>query len=205
MRRPRGVGIIIVMLLGLSGCAGMQQQEGWTSPVMTSAHGPGADERPLARLAFWRRPRADSNTVPADRSGTSDPGQTGLAANDPASSSDASSKRPSLLRRFTLLGQRLKGSKDDDSELATPPAWKLGSPAAGPVSTAYTTTASSRVASGSNAAMPSARPVSVASHASTNKPQLDVEAIPAAHSGTSSSSADNSESAPPVPFAPDAD
>ncbi len=212
MRRPREVGIVMVMLLGLSGCAGMPQQGGWASPSGANSYASGANERPLARLAWWRRPKADSETPPGDASGVTNPGRTGLLASDSASSSDASTARPSLLRRFALLGQRLTGNRDDDSDSSLPPAWKHGSPAAGPVTTAYAAPASSRVASGStssasakaNSDQSSGSPGEVALDVSGKQPQLDSAAIPAGHSGTTASSAGDSEAAPPVPFVPDA-
>ena len=98
MRRPREVGIGVVMLLGLSGCASMQQQGGWASPSRTTAY--GAEERPLARLAFWRRPRAESNTTPVDGTVINDSSRTGMMADGTANSSGVSSERPSLIRRF---------------------------------------------------------------------------------------------------------
>jgi hypothetical protein len=218
MRRPRDVGIMMVMLLGLSGCAGMQQQGGWASPSGASGYGAGVDERPLARLAWWRRTKADSETTSADASAMTNPGRPGLLASDSASAPDASSARPSLLRRFALLGQRLTGTKGDDSDSNDLPAsWKRGSPASGPVTTAFAAPASSRAASGSTASVSSAASApagsnrisgsmgEVALDLSGKKPQIDASAIPAGHTGTSASSVGDSESAPPVPFTPDAD
>jgi hypothetical protein len=214
MRRPREVGIVMMMLLGLSGCAGMPQQGSWASPSGATAYGTGADERPLARLAWWRRPKAEPNTPPGDASATTNPGKPGLLASVPASSSDSASARPTLLRRFTLLGQRLTGNKSEDLDPSDRPAWKFGSPAAGPVTTAYAAPASSRSVSGPTASVSSSASAgagpyriagssgAVALDLSGRKPQLDASAIPAGHSGTVASSPGDNEAAPPAPVMP---
>src|SRR5262249_8178987 len=63
MRRLRETGIVTILLLGLTGCAGVQQRMGWTEPPYLGEE--NTDERPLSRLAFWRRHRADDRASPA--------------------------------------------------------------------------------------------------------------------------------------------
>ncbi len=62
MRRLRETGIVTILLLGLTGCAGVQQRLGWTEPPYLGEE--GSEERPLSRLAFWRRHRTEE-AVPA--------------------------------------------------------------------------------------------------------------------------------------------
>ena len=121
MRRPREVGIVMVMLLGLSGCAGMQQQGLGGSPSGATGC---RDERPLARLAFWRRPKADSETSPADAGGLPDPGRT--VAGDSASSCRCrlSTAQLSVVCRW---GTVVEGRATTIPTRAHP-AWKFGSP-----------------------------------------------------------------------------
>ena len=56
MRRLRDAGIVTMLLLGLTGCAGVQQRLGWTEPPYQGDE--DTEERPLSRLAFWRRHQA---------------------------------------------------------------------------------------------------------------------------------------------------
>ncbi len=37
MRRPPKVGLVVLLLLGLTGCAGVQQRLSWSSPSTTDA------------------------------------------------------------------------------------------------------------------------------------------------------------------------
>ena len=48
-----------------------------------------------------------------------------------------SPERPSLIRRFAQLGQRLKGKGQDDIDLTDRPAWKSGSSPSSTLSTAF--------------------------------------------------------------------
>lgn len=50
MRRLRDAGIVTMLLLGLTGCAGVQQRLGWTEPPYQGDE--DTEGRPLSRLAF---------------------------------------------------------------------------------------------------------------------------------------------------------
>ena len=63
MRRLRDAGIVTMLLLGLTGCAGVQQRLGWTEPPYQGDE--DTEERPLSRLAFWRRHRAEETLPPS--------------------------------------------------------------------------------------------------------------------------------------------
>ncbi len=192
MRRPREVGIGVLMLLGLSGCASMQQQGGWASPSRTTAF--GAEDRPLSRLAFWRRPKADSDAAPVSGTVINDSSRTGMLADGTSNSSEVTSERPSLIRRFTQLGQRLRGKGEDDIDLTDRPAWKSGASPSSTLSTAYATPpfipgtrqaliASTATATGSSRS--SDAKGEVALNPSRRKPQVDEEAVPACAHGRS--------------------
>jgi hypothetical protein len=194
MRRPREVGIGVVMLMGLSGCISMQPQGSLSSPSRTTAF--GAEERPLARLAFWRRPKAESDATPVDGTVINDSSRTGMMADGTADASGVSSERPSLIRRFAQLGQRLKGKGQDDVDLTDRPAWRSGSSPSSTLSTAYATPRPVRASSGLGDPTPASNSNSTASSRGSNstdevtlgvsrtKPQVDEEAVPAAHTGT---------------------
>ena len=202
MRRPREVGIGVVMLLGLSGCASMQQQGGWPSPSTTTAY--GAEERPLSRLAFWRRPKAESDATPVNGTVINESSRTGMMADATANSSGVSSERPSLIRRFAQLGQRFKGKGQDDIDLTDRPAWKSGSSPSSTLSTAYATPRPVRASSGLGDSTPTSNSTASASRRSSDssdevalgvsraKPQVDEEAVPAALSGTSATESESS-------------
>ena len=120
MRRLRESGIVTILLLGLTGCAGVQQRLGWTEPPYLGDE--DTAERPLSRLAFWRRPRADESSPPASASPLADPGRTRMiAGNAPAADDDQ--ERPGLLRRLPIVGRLWKDDDRDDSyELDMPAA-----------------------------------------------------------------------------------
>ena len=60
MRRTPAVALV-GLLLGLSGCAGVPQRLGWSSPA-TDRSDP-ADTSAPSRLSWWRRPRAENSTT----------------------------------------------------------------------------------------------------------------------------------------------
>ena len=61
--RPREAGYdgqtVTILLLGLTGCAGVQQRMGWTEPPYLGDEEAG--ERPLSRLAFRSKFRRSSS------------------------------------------------------------------------------------------------------------------------------------------------
>ena len=118
MRRPREAGIVVLLLLGLSGCAGVPQRSSWTSPSEPVAD--GAEARPSGRLlSWWRRPRAEANTelpqgtapVVAATSGS------GVMARESQPASEVwPERRDGLLSRLPVLGRLWSGAGRDRSE-----------------------------------------------------------------------------------------
>ena len=107
MRRPREVGIGMVMLLvGLSGCAGMPQQGGLGLALRGGqclSEPEDASARPACVVASAQgRCRDTPGRCAGDDRISS---QAGLLASETASPSDASTARPKLLRHFPLLGR----------------------------------------------------------------------------------------------------
>ena len=133
MRRLREAGIVTLLLLGLTGCAGVQQRLGWTEPPYLGDE--GSEERPLSRLAFWRRNRADETVPAATAPGSADSSRSNLLARNVISPSVADEDRPGLLRRLPLVGRLWKdGDRGESDEIAMPAA-RFTPP---PVSTAAT-------------------------------------------------------------------
>src|SRR5215813_8351650 len=100
MRRLRETGIVTILLLGLTGCAGVQQRVGWTEPPYPGVE-ESSEERPLSRLAFWRRYRAEETAPAASASDVPEPGRTPVIAGNGSTLDDAE-ERPGLLRRLPL-------------------------------------------------------------------------------------------------------
>jgi hypothetical protein len=118
MRRLRDSAIVAIMLLGLSGCAGVQQRMGWSEPPYVGDE--SSDQSPLSRLAFWRRHQTEDNVPSASTSDSSNPSRSPkIAANSIASDDE---DRPSLLQRLPLLGRLWKNSDRDGSDIADLPA-----------------------------------------------------------------------------------
>ena len=111
MRRLREAGIVTMLLLGLTGCAGVQQRLGWTEPPYRGDE--DSEERPLSRLAFWRRHRAEETLSRRVGSRRSRPAYGDRRQRDVAA--DESEDRPGLLRRLPLVGRLWKGQDQDDS------------------------------------------------------------------------------------------
>jgi hypothetical protein len=110
-----------MVLLGLTGCAGVQQRLGWTEPPYQDDQDSG--ERPLSRLAFWRRPRAESDGSAMPSSANSQQGRTtALADNGGSNDDDDADERPGLLRRLPVLSRLWKQSGRDDDDSVDRPA-----------------------------------------------------------------------------------
>ena len=152
MRRLREAGIVTLLLLGLTGCAGVQQRLGWTEPPYLGDE--GSEERPLSRLAFWRRHRAEETVPAATATGSTEPGRSNLLARNAASPADADEERPGLLRRLPLVGRLWKNEDRGESDEFDMPASRFTPP----VSTA----ASGFVRPRSPAAAPTAAPTRAA-------------------------------------------
>ena len=104
--RLRDSAIVTILLLGLSGCAGVQPRLGWMQPSTPGTQ--DSEGRPLSRLAFWRHHSADDQAASAD--------ETTLASRDEANS------RPRLLRRLPVVSRFFKDESAEES-------YDLGSPA----------------------------------------------------------------------------
>jgi hypothetical protein len=113
MRRLRETGIVTIMLLSLSGCAGLEQRLGWTEPPYVGDE--GSEERPLSRLAFWRRQRTEEANPAALAPGSSDATRSPMVAGNGASTED-DEERPGLLRRLPLVGRLWRADDRDDSD-----------------------------------------------------------------------------------------
>jgi hypothetical protein len=226
MRRLRESGIVTILLLGLTGCAGVQQRMGWseTSPMV----GDNADERPLSRLAFWRRHRAEESAA-ADSAVSSRPAM--IAGNEKAADDDE--ERPSLLRRLPLVGRLWKGGDHDESDDVDLPAARYSPGALNAAPVAYVPprtparTASSPSGPPATGDSPAVSPVAEARPAETDpaptpatastsaerpailplrelavdlagvKPQVDAAAVPARNAGAPA------QPAPPIAGSPD--
>lgn len=113
MRRLRNAGIMTLLLLGLTGCSGVQQRLGWSEPAYLGDD--ADDERPLSRLAFWRRHQTDDRDATADI----DSASSSTLASNAASDDD---ERPGLLRRLPLVSRLWKDNDREDSNLSDYPA-----------------------------------------------------------------------------------
>ena len=134
MRRLREAGIVTLLLLGLTGCAGVQQRLGWTEPPYLGDE--GSEDRPLSRLAFWRRHRAEDDRARGDGAGVGEaPADRHLLARNAASPSVADEERPGLLRRLPLVGRLWKNEDRGEPDEIEMPAARFTPP---PVSTAAT-------------------------------------------------------------------
>jgi hypothetical protein len=220
MRRLRDAGIVTMLLLGLTGCAGVQQRLGWTEPPYVGDDGP--DERPLSRLAFWRRQRAEETTPAASAPMAADPGRSPIIAGNAKSPDDGDGERPGLLRRLPLVSRLWKGGDRGESDDIDVPASRYKPGAANatatafapPRSTAATTAFASPRPSAASTAPPAATPAPAPAPApstaavqpdrsedeplrqlsvdlAASKPQIDSAAVPARNAGS-----------PPGPEAP---
>ena len=126
MRRLREAGIVTLLLLGLTGCAGVQQRLGGTEPPYLGDE--GSEDRPLSRLAFWRRHRAEETVPAATAPGLTEPGRSNLLARNAASPSVADEERPGLLRRLPLVGRLWKNEDRGESDEIEMPAARFTPP-----------------------------------------------------------------------------
>jgi hypothetical protein len=202
MRRPRETGIVVMMLVGLSGCASIQQKGGWASPEAVSAV--GTEDRPLARLAWWRRPKAEAETPPAAAPGLSDSSSTELLAGATASPADASTDRPRLLRRLPLLSRLWNNPGRAGSDGSDRTEWKPSTPISGAGTTAFKAPAPDTGTTAFRAAVPASAGEFVR-NSSTRTPQVDVATIPARNRDTTADPAVESEAGPPAPMTADSD
>jgi hypothetical protein len=226
MRRLRDAGIVTMLLLGLTGCAGVQQRLGWTEPPYRGDE--DADEHGLSRLAFWRRHRAEE-TSPADSAADSaNPGRSTVIAGKGNAPADDDGDQPGLLRRLPLVGRLWKDGDREDSNPMGIPALRYGQAAAPAASTAFVPTRPAAAAAADPtavadvapppAAAPTPGPAPAESTAaaqfdgpepeplreltvdlSGGKRQLDAAAMPAAHPGAPA----EAEASPPVEPAPE--
>jgi hypothetical protein len=146
MRRPREAGMVVVLLLGLSGCAGVPQRSYWTAPPEPLAN--GAEAWPSSRLwSWWRRPRTGSDSeVPQAAAPVmaATSGSGGTDGESPSSSEIWPERRDGLLRRIPLLGRLWNdGERDRTQPSAVADLWRVPGPwggevtaAAGPTATA---------------------------------------------------------------------
>ncbi len=191
MRRPRETGIVVMMLVGLSGCASIQQKGSWASPEAVSAV--GTEDRPLARLAWWRRPKAEGETPPAAAPGLTVSNSTEVLAGETASQADASTDRPRLLRRLPLLSRLWNNPGRDGSDRTE---WKPSTPVSGTAATAFAAPASVTGTPLFKAAVP-ASAGEVVLNASGRTPQVDPATIPARNRDTLADPVEDSEAVPP--------
>jgi hypothetical protein len=110
MARPREAGITVLLLLGLSGCAGVQQRADWSMPSALEAGQERPGSRLLGRLAWWRRPRAEVASPVSATAESIDARPSGAPGGELASAADIwSTPRDGRLRSLPLLGWRLSG------------------------------------------------------------------------------------------------
>lgn len=214
MRRLCEAGIVAFLLLGLTGCAGVQQRLGWTEPPYlgdddTQAH-------PASRLAFWRRHRAEE-TSPASARDLAGPGRQVIAGNV-VRDDEEDDDRPGLLRRMPLVGRFFRHEDHEDADAidypsarpvpgstGTATAYASVRPAPSVAQVQAPTAAAARPAAPALAARPSSAPRSsladalrVASQPAQElsvdlagvKPAIDAAAVPVANT--------NPDAPPPI-------
>ena len=186
-----------ILLLGLTGCAGVQQRLGWSEPAYSVDGDSGG--RPLSRLAFWRHHRAEE-AGPSD-SDFDDDGHSTMIAGDVPSADDDQPRR-GLLRRMPIVGRLWRAGDRDESEEFVPPAPRYGALAMNAVSpsTYQPSAASPAPAPPMAAAEPARRDDQPLRELTVNlagaKPAVDRAAIPVRNGGPSG------EAAPPLPNLP---
>jgi hypothetical protein len=119
MRRPRKAGLVVLLLLGLSGCASVPQRPIWSSP---STIEPGRTEPPAtSRFSWWRRPGGESSHAKGSVSGLTQTTKAGPRAGDPTLPLNAWPDPPAqgFSRYFPMLSGRWNGSKTEQPD-ATP-------------------------------------------------------------------------------------
>jgi hypothetical protein len=107
MRRTPAVALV-GLLLGLSGCAGVPQRLGWSSPAMDRSD--PAETPSASRLTWWRWPRAENSTADQAAKITEARETTQPAASTKLPTDVWPESRSEwLARRFPLLSRRLNG------------------------------------------------------------------------------------------------
>lgn len=198
MRRLRDAGIVALLLLGMTGCAGVQQRLGWTEPPYLGDDEDQDQAHPMSRLAFWRRHRADEAS-PASARDLAGPGRQVIAGRIVRDGED-DDDGPGLLRRMPLVGRIFRHEDRDETDAITYPS-------ARPVPASVGTVAShvpsqSAPSPASTAARPAAPAIAdtirVASQPARElsvdlagtKPEVDAAAVPVANT--------NAEAPPPI-------
>ena len=169
MRRLRETGIVTILLLGLTGCAGVQHRLGWTEPPYAAEE--STEERPLSRLAFWRRHQAEESVPAASASDMPEPGRTPMVAGNGNAAADDDEERPGLLRRLPLVGRLWKDSHHDESDELDMPAARYAPGAMKPQSVAL---APPRMPASNNASQ--ARSTRTADEPASASPVADADA-----------------------------
>jgi hypothetical protein len=116
MRRLPGAGLVVMLLLGLSGCASVQQRLNWSSPSTTE---PVRTDPPApSRSSWWHRPEADPAKATGAWSGLTETTKDGPRSGDTTLPSNAWPDPPAegFSRYFPLLSRRWDGSKTGRSD-----------------------------------------------------------------------------------------
>lgn len=112
MGRPPVKALVIVMLLGISGCAGAPQRLSWTSSPAPSADRPDSPSK--ARYSWWNRPRSQPGDATDRRP---DLAQSNAARSTPKEKSSTldlwQDQHTTGLTRFFPSWNRRWGSTDD--------------------------------------------------------------------------------------------
>ncbi len=211
MRRLREAGIVTLLLLGLTGCAGVQQRFGRTEPPYL-----GEEDRdhegPLSRLAFWRRPHADEASPSASGRVQADPGRAVIAGG--ITPDDDEVDRPGFLRRMPLVGRIFRHDDRHDPEPMDYPAARRVPASVGTMtanspartSPADRPTARPSPAPGAVGDAPASQPASELSVDLVGvKPQVDPAAVPAASTTPDSPPPPSALPGSPTPTAPTPD
>jgi hypothetical protein len=131
-----------------------------------------SEERPLSRLAFWRRHRAEETAPTASASDLPEPSRTPVIAGNGTAAGD-DEERPGLLRRLPLVGRLWRGGERDESDELDRPAARY---APGVVNSQSVALARPRTPSSNASSMAPRRP----SASETASPSPVADANPAA-------------------------
>ncbi len=222
MRRLRDAGIVALLLLGMTGCAGVQQRLGWTEPPYLGDDEDQDQAHPLSRLAFWRRHRADEAS-PASARDLAGPGRQVIAGN--VDRDDDDDDHPGLLRRMPIVGRIFRHEDRDETDTIGFPSARPVPATAGTV-VAYTRSQPAPATTPASAATPSrpaapaiADTIRVASQPARElsvdlagtKPEVDAAAVPVANTDadvppplnpTQASATPRQDGTPPPPAVP---
>ncbi len=115
MTRPPVMGLIIMMLLGISGCAGAPQRFSWSSP---SAKSEDRDDSPTTvRFSWWHRSGSNPDGVANPRQDVTQSSPVRSQPNDTKSPADIWPQRrsDSLARLFPNLSRRRSAAESPRS------------------------------------------------------------------------------------------